>query len=119
MKYLVDTNQIIYAINNSINIKAGFYYISFITEIELLSYPKLDLEEEIKIKQLLQCFNIIDVNTFIKDNTITIRRKTHLKIPDALIVATALYLDATLVTNDKEIARLNFINTITIDELVG
>lgn len=46
----------------------------------------------------------------VRDETIRLRRKTKLKLPDAIIVASALIHDAILLTNDK--------NFSTIDGLV-
>ena len=48
--YLLDTNAIINALKAQIQLAIGSYYISIITELELLSFPKLTLNEEIELK---------------------------------------------------------------------
>ena len=40
-RYLLDTNTIIYALNEGVVLPKGVYHISVITEIELLSFIKL------------------------------------------------------------------------------
>lgn len=118
MRYLLDTNQVIYAINCKISLKENFYFISFITEIEPLSFPQLSYDSEIILKKLISRFNIIDMNAEIKENTIKIRRSKNLKIPDAIIVATALSIDAVLITADKEISKTGIVKTQTLDEIL-
>ncbi|XOZ33346.1 hypothetical protein ACMDCT_14215 [Halomonadaceae bacterium KBTZ08] len=44
-EYLLDTNIIIYAINQELTLTEGRYSISVITEMELLSYPGLSSTE--------------------------------------------------------------------------
>ena len=43
----------------------------------------------------------------VRDETIRLRRKTKLKLPDAIIVASALIHDAILLTNDKDFSTIN------------
>lgn len=49
---------------------------------------------------------IVDINAPIKDGVVGIRRNTRLKLPDAIIAATALVLDATLLTNDTRLLEI-------------
>ena len=93
----------------------NFY--SIITEIELLSYDKLSKEEELKIKNALGFFKRVNINETIKNITINIRKEKKLKLPDSLIVASAFYKNAVLVTNDKQLHNLNNLNVITLEEL--
>ena len=43
----------------------------------------------------------------VRDETIRLRRKTKLKLPDAIIVASALIHDAILLTNDKDFSTID------------
>jgi len=48
-KFLLDTNIVLYILGNKFDLSKipdGNFYISTITEIELLSYPKLSASEE-------------------------------------------------------------------------
>ena len=44
--YLLDTNSIIYALNGGLKLPKNNYFVSIITEIELLSYHKIHKEEK-------------------------------------------------------------------------
>jgi predicted nucleic acid-binding protein len=82
-------------------------YISFITELEVLSYPKIIEQEKKILRSFLNECIIIDINTEIKKNCIELRSKYHLKLPDAIIAATAKYLDLPLITADKVFNKIN------------
>ena len=67
-------------------------FISFITEIELLTFDKLSVKEKEIIKALISDCTVVGLNEFIKKRTINLRLQYHLKIPDAIISATADFL---------------------------
>ncbi len=116
-RFLLDTNIILYVMGEKIDILAlpeGEFYISFVTELELLSYPSLSTQEEQRIKKLLSEIPIIDIYQKIKDQTIQFRRRHQLKLPDAIIVATALFLNATLITNDMGLQSIREIRVQSI-----
>lgn len=103
---VVDTNIIIYLLNGErslVNLLEGkSIYLSFITEIELLTSKKLKRPERTIIENLLSQCTIIDINSYIKTQTIDLRTRYSLKIPDAIIAATADYLSAPLITSDED-----------------
>jgi len=109
MNYLFDTNAILYELKGSgisIDLKeTDFLYYSFITKIELLSYAKLSKQERAAIDEFLSLLNVLYINEEIVQESIRIRKKNKLKLPDAIICATALTEDAVLVTADKEILK--------------
>ena len=86
-------------------------YISFITELELLSYYNLSHENE-KIQPLLDDLTIIDINSTIKSNVVEVRKKNKLKLPDSIIAATAKYLNIPLLTADLAFEKLDNIDII-------
>ena len=47
-------------------------------------------------------------NWYIKKETIILRRNTKLKLPDCIIAATTIALNAVLLTADTELLRLNY-----------
>ena len=85
----------------------GKYSASIITEIELLSFSGLTQEDEQKIQNLLLAIDRIYLTDSVRDETIRLRRKTKLKLPDAIIVASALIHDAILLTNDKDFSTID------------
>lgn len=105
---LLDTNAVLYLLGGKLlfeDLPSGNYCVSFISELELLSYHSLG-DEEKNIRNFLNSIKIIDVSKQIKNATINIRQKYRLKLPDAIICATALVLDAIIVTNDKEMYKV-------------
>lgn len=114
-KFFLDTNAIIILLQKGYEIPKKKYFFSIITEIELLSFPKLEIEEERLIKQALKNFKKININEKIKEYTVKIRKENLIKIPDALIIASSIYKNAILVTNDKQLHK--YTKCITIEEL--
>ena len=107
-RFLFDTNAILYFLGGALAdpLPKGRFWISVITEIELLSYPKLTSEEEDKIKTLFSDVEIIGLTSTIKEEAISLRRNRNLKVPDAIIAASAKTLQATLLTNDRTMKNL-------------
>ena len=116
-RYLLDTNTIIYALNQGIKLPNGRYFISIITEIELLSYAHLTKNDEETLKRLLSQFESIELTNSVKEKTITIRKDAKLKLPDSIIVASALDNDAILVTSDKQLLNAHIVKTIELAQL--
>ena len=113
MRYLVDSNIIIYHLNNE-PIATQFLRenyqqiaISQITYVEVLSFP-FSLEQENKVKRLLSKFKILDINQNISNQAIKNRKMKKIKLPDNLIVSTAMVNDLILVTrNVKDFKTLD------------
>ncbi|WP_242027601.1 type II toxin-antitoxin system VapC family toxin [Cyanobacterium aponinum] len=91
LDYLIDTNIFIPLINEELTevIPEGNLGYSIITKIELLSFPLLEKEEENLITKYLNTLSEIPVNKIVAEKTIYLRRKYNLKVPDAIILATA------------------------------
>ena len=107
MNYLFDTNTVIYFLENklSLDIKnEDNIDISFINEIELLG-KEVKEEESKAIKLFLERVTIIGINDEIKKKTIEIRKAQRLKIPDAIVAATAAVNNEILLTADKEMLK--------------
>ncbi|MEH2151215.1 type II toxin-antitoxin system VapC family toxin [Nostoc sp.] len=109
----LDTNVVLYFFGGRLlnPLPSGQYFISVITEIELLSYPSLSLEEETQIIDFLNKITIIGIDSNIRNLTIAFRKQYKLRLPDAIIAATAKSLNATLFTNDVRLVNLTEINT--------
>ena len=113
-----DTNIIIYILDGN-EVLAEFLEgkdvkISFITEVELLSKPNLTISEKRKIKDFLSGCTIIDVTDEIKENTVRIRSGYKLKLPDALVAATAQYCNIPLISSDKIFDKVKEVETIIV-----
>ena len=106
-KILLDTNAVIYALNGGLTLPSADYSISIITEMELFSYSKLTELEKNNITRLVSCFEVHNINDKIKEMTIEIRKNYGIKLPDSIICATALVNGATLISNDKQLSKID------------
>lgn len=113
---LLDTNVVLYFLGGHLtnSLPSGQYFVSVITEIELLSYPSLSSDEEVQIRDFLAKIIVVELESSIKDLAITFRKQYRLRLPDAIIAATAQVLNATLFTNDVRLVNLTEINTQSV-----
>jgi len=115
-RILADTNIIIYLLNGNQQVSGLLedkkVYLSFIAEIELLSSKSLNHSETKLINNMLSQSIIIDINSFIKQDTIYFRKQYNLKIPDALIAAAAKYNNLPIITADSAFKKITEINII-------
>jgi predicted nucleic acid-binding protein len=115
-KIFVDTNILIYFLQGELEVIEMIgdkdVAISFITELELLSFPELSKESEQVIGNLLKDCTIIELNRKIKDLTIEFRKKTKLKIPDSIVAASAYYMNLPLLTADKQMRTIDEVDVI-------
>jgi len=122
MGYLVDSNVLIDYVAErfkSNQLKAldlifdEALKVSVITKIEILGYNGI-AEEEKRMLEFLGYADIISLSEEIVEKTISIRKITRIKTPDAIIAATALISDITLITNNmtdfKRIPGLKIFN---------
>lgn len=109
-KYLLDTNIILYILSGNQTLANHLYlknlYASFISEIELLSYKNLTQKEEKNIRNFLSKFRIINIDEAIKEEAISLRKQYSLKLPDCIIAATAISLQLTFITADKQFRQI-------------
>ena len=122
VEYLIDTNILIYHTKGS-QITIDFignliaqhsFNISILTKIEFLGWDKHTPDGFEKCKQLIELANIYPVDEDIANKTIESRRKTSIKLADAVIAATAIMHNLKLVTRHvddfKGIEGLEVIN---------
>lgn len=105
--YLIDTNAVIDFFNGSLPLKgqqllaAIVPAISVITYIELFSSAKLTAAEQAQLQKFVQMATVYDtMSQAIVVQTIGIRQQRKIKIPDAIIAATALVNGCTLITRN-------------------
>jgi predicted nucleic acid-binding protein len=111
---VLDSNAVIYHLNKVIDLTkllAGVpdceKHISVMTELEALSKPDMTAAEEADAKLFLADCIIEDITPSIKIETIKLRRTKKLRLPDAIITATALALNAPIISNDTDITTLS------------
>jgi tRNA(fMet)-specific endonuclease VapC len=88
--------------------------ISFITNIELQAWDPPNPADMVICLEFIKGSEIVMPDDEIIRQTITIRRKSKIKIPDAIIAATAMANDFTLVSDNdrdfKKVLGLKYIN---------
>ena len=101
---LLDSNIIIYLSKREVPLsfldQFDEHYISVITYMEVLGYQFRDPKEEEFIREMIEVFRILFIDQKIADMAIDIRRKRRIKLPDAIIAATAKVLNLYLVTRN-------------------
>lgn len=92
--------------------------LSMITKIELLGFAFPTHEVQAKTERFISKSAILPLDDEIVEKTIELRRLYKVKLPDAIIAATAIVFDFTLYSrNDKDfiqILELKYINPFTI-----
>lgn len=119
-RYLLDTNAVIYFFDGEEKISELLLHsddavcVSFITKIELLCFETADKEILRKIAEFLDEIEVVLMTEEIISEAISYRKNLKLKIPDAIIAATAKTSDLTLITADKTLTqKLKDVNTIS------
>lgn len=105
-KHLLDTNIILYILgSNQIlanHLHQKTLFASFVSKIELLCLKNLSSKEEKSIRNFLTEFRIVNIDEAIKAEAISLRKQYGLKLPDCIVAATAISLQLTLITADKQ-----------------
>lgn len=87
--------------------------ISIITQIELLCW-NTDAHTTLSVKEFITDSNVLDISPDVITHCVAIRKGKKIKTPDAIIAATALANNYTLITiNEKDFSNikgLKFIN---------
>jgi predicted nucleic acid-binding protein len=117
--FLIDTNVVIDFSNGIFSEKSKNFVadvlnkepiISAITQIELLGFSVVPPQ----IESFVRYTSIIGINNSIIERTIEIRKSCRIKLPDAIIAATALVNNLTLLTRNtvdfKNIENLDTVN---------
>ena len=112
IKYLLDTNFILGILKSSPavlsevserKILAAECAYSAITRMELLGFPGITSVEDNLIRQKLECFTLASLTTPIKDVVIKLRRTRKIKLPDAVVAASAICTGVELLTFDQHL----------------
>jgi predicted nucleic acid-binding protein len=115
IKYLLDTNFVlgllkatpeVIAIVTERDLLASHCAYSAVTRMELLGYPNITSDEERLISDRLSKFTYLSISSEVEDLAIALRRTRKLKLPDALIAATAIHYSLELLTLDQALLAI-------------
>ena len=114
---IADTNALIYLLagRKEVDILNGYSIgISVISELEMISRPNTTDVELSIIRSLIKSCTVIGIEEGIKEEFRRLRQNYSLKLPDAIIAATALHFGLPLVTADKRFSVIDELNLIQI-----
>lgn len=118
-KLLFDSNIIIYISKGTLGLKSftrenDLPFLSVITYMEIMSYSFQSRKEKTFIENFSADSNLIHLESNIIERGIELRKKFKIKLPDAIIAATALVNNFKLVTRNtddfKNIPNLKLLN---------
>ena len=119
-KYLADTNILLYIITGNDAVFEFIndeFFISEVSEIELLGNKGI-LDTQLKYrKQIIDRCTIVSLSENIKRLTIQLKQNYTIKIPDAIIAATSIYLNLPLLTADKDFKKIKELDLLLIQPL--
>ena len=107
--FLADTNAVIYLLSGNNCMKPYLQKtlaVSVISFMELLSFPGITGDEEKLIRQFLSMRKIIQIDKDVMEKTIQLRRGYKIKLPDAIIAATALIHEIPLISADTGFCKI-------------
>ena len=122
-RYLLDTNAVIQLLaGNPSLIKmvedSDFLAISVISKLEFLSYPDLTEDEKNAFSELLEDLTVFDLmasDSALMQEAVAMRIDGGLKLPDAVIAATALVNGCEVITNDVHFTHQKRVRARTYD----
>lgn len=125
-KSVLDSNVIILASKQQIDTEKLLslyddFSVSIVTYMEVYGYDFQNQDEKDLIDELFANLNVIEVNQAVADQAIIYRKNNNkkIKLPDAIILATARHLDAVLLTEDRKDFQTidTSVNVLNLDAL--
>jgi len=107
MKYLLDSNIIIYYLNGDKNIYNFVEKYKSVSAISLISYYEVlnynfSEEEELLVREFLDGFEVLSVSKNIINKALKNRKHKKIKMADNFILATAQIFELNIVTRNSK-----------------
>ena len=108
-RFLLDTNAVIYYLGNKLPTAASEFldasfeeeaFISVISQIELLGWTPPQGQSLAPVENFVNKATIYPLSPAVVQKTIEIRRSRKIKLPDAIIAATALVNNFTIISRN-------------------
>ena len=120
-RYFLDTNALVAFGNGEKTIgdllsDADAVSTSVICELEYLSWEGLTEQDENRFREFLTLINVVDVSSAgvdLKNRIVEIRRtNVKIKLPDAIVMASAAATGSVLLTRDHQLLYSGFCETL-------
>ena len=121
-QYLIDNNAISRYFAGTLSEKGMAFIdeipiISVVTEIEALSWVSSDKRKEKVIQSFIKDSNVLPLSQDVIDKCVAIRRSRKIKTPDAIIAATTMVHELTLVTCDNDFSNIPHLKVLNPSEV--
>jgi predicted nucleic acid-binding protein len=118
-RYLLDTNALVALVQGNQELveltkHAQWLGVSVINVLEFSSFDGLGAQDRSLLSQLVARITVVDVaygNNELMANIIALRQTRALKLPDAIVMASAALYQATVLTNDTQLLKLGSIDS--------
>ena len=118
-RLLLDTNAIVCLLRGDQALhqrlqSAEWVGISILSEIEFLAFPNLSANDRAIFEQFADSVDVVGLNRAERsliDRVVVLRAQYRLKLPDAIIAATAVERGAVLITEDRQLQKLAAVKT--------
>ena len=122
-RFFPDTNAIIKVLAGHTELldvlhEADHIATSIICELEFLSFPQITTHDKELLRNFLKRIMVVGLNTDdteIKELIISVRAAKRVKLPDAIIVASAIRQQSVLITADAVLLGLNAVQTMSFE----
>jgi len=91
-----------------VNVDESQFFTSVIARMELLSKRNMSNDEKRDIVDFLSDLTVIPLDEDIELTAVEIRQATSVKLPDCIVAATSIALNATLLTDDDLLLNLSW-----------
>jgi tRNA(fMet)-specific endonuclease VapC len=114
VRYLLDTNAMVCLLRGDQALhqrlqQAEWVGISILSQIEFLAFPNLSADGRATFRQFTDPVDVVGLNRAERsliDRVVVLRAQHRLKLPDAIIAATAIERGAVLIAEDRERQKL-------------
>ena len=122
-RYLLDTNAVVSLLRGGGALQkrlqsAQWVGISILSYIEFLAFPTLSENDRRIFQTFSEAIDVVSLDRTERaliDTVIRLRSQHRLKLPDAIIAATAIERGATLITDDQQLRRLSAVKSSGTD----
>lgn len=119
-RFVLDTNAVVSLLNGTSGIAtrvsgASWLGISVITRLEFFAFSKLSRGDEELFERFCERVDTVGLSkddSELLETAVRFRREYGLKLPDAVIAATAIVRRAGLVTADEDFGKVNGLSVV-------
>ena len=125
--YILDTNVVIYFLDSSLSSSALQFLknvvddrpiISVITKMETLGFNFKSVSEQTIMETFINGSELINIDDAVVNKTIAIRKNKKIRLPDAIIAATAMVYNLKLIThNTSDFKNISDLQLIDLKDL--